>query len=50
MTKAKMLNFIEKTGVVVNFNRKYLMRWDKKYIKRLYDMAIIYDRIKNMSC
>ena len=40
MTKEKMLNFIEKTGMVVDFDRKYLMRKPKKYIEGLYDAAV----------
>ena len=40
MTKAKMLDFIEKIGFVIDFDRKYLMRRDKEYIERLYNMAI----------
>ena len=40
MTKEKMLNFIEKTGMVVDFDRKYLMRKSKKYIESLYDAAV----------
>lgn len=42
MTKTKMLDFIEKTEMIIDFDRKYLMRRSKEYIKRLYDMAINY--------
>ena len=42
MTKTEMLNFIEKANYVVNFDRKYLMRKSKDYIKGLYDGAVIF--------
>ena len=47
MTKGKMLDFIEKTGMVVNFDRKYLMRQSKTYIIGLYDAAVMYQARKN---
>ena len=37
MTKAEMVNFIEKTGLVVNFDRNYLMRKLKSDLTRLYE-------------
>ena len=40
MTKEKMLNFVEKTGMVVDFDRKYLMRKSKSYLQGLYDAAV----------
>ena len=42
MTKTKMLDFIEKSGVVIDFDRKYLMRKSKDYIQGLYDAAVQY--------
>ena len=42
MTKTKMLDFIESTGMVIDFDRKYLMRKSKDYIEGLYDAAIIF--------
>ena len=42
MTKTEMLNFIETTGMVIDFDRKYLMRKSKDYIKGLYNSAVIY--------
>lgn len=42
MTKGKMLDFIESTGMVVNFDRKYLMRKSKTYIIGLYDAAVLF--------
>lgn len=50
MTKAKMLDFIEKTGMVINFDRKYLMRRSKEYIVDLYNKAIHYAQRNNLSC
>lgn len=40
MTKIEMLNFIEKTEMVLDFDRKYLMRRSKDYIIHLYEKAI----------
>lgn len=48
MTKAKMLDFIESTGMVIDFDRKYLMRKSKEYIKGLYDSAVIYAAKKGL--
>lgn len=42
MTKEKMLNFIESTGMVIDFDRKYLMRRSKEYITGLYVAAMHY--------
>ena len=42
MTKTKMLDFIESTGMVIDFDRKYLMRKSKSYIEGLYDAAIAF--------
>ena len=42
MSKEKMLNFIEATGMVVDFDRKYLMRRSKEYITSLYVGAMCY--------
>ena len=47
MTKTKMLDFIESTGMVINFDRKYLMRKTKDYIEGLYNAAIAYAARKN---
>ena len=35
-----MLNFIETTGMIIDFDYNYLMRKDKKHIQRLYDLAL----------
>lgn len=42
MTKERMLDFIEQTGMVIDFDRKYLMRHSKSYIIGLYDAAKAY--------
>ena len=42
MTKEKMLNFIESTGMVIDFDRKYLMRRSKEHITGLYVAAMHY--------
>ena len=42
MTKGKMLEFIESTNMVVDFDRKYLMRKPKTYIEGLYHAAVQY--------
>ena len=47
MTKAKMIDFIESTGMVINFDRKYLMHQSKSYIQGLYDAAIVFSARKN---
>ena len=47
MTKTKMLDFIESTGMVIDFDRKYLMRKSKDYIQGLYDAAIAFVARKN---
>jgi hypothetical protein len=40
MTKAEMLNYIEKTGMVIDFDYKYLMRYTKDRIIDLYERAV----------
>jgi hypothetical protein len=37
MTKKILVDEIEKTGIVVDFDRNYLMRKDKKYLEWLYN-------------
>ena len=37
MTKKILVDEIEKTGMVIDFDRKYLMRKDKAYLERLYN-------------
>ena len=44
LTKTEMLDFIESTGVVIDFDRKYLMRRGKDYIEHLYQHAIAYSQ------
>ena len=42
MTKKQMIDYIESTNFVVDFDRKYLMRKSKDYLQGLYDAAVIY--------
>lgn len=46
MTKTEMLDYIEKTGCVIDFDRKYLMRKSKSAIERLYEIAVNYSARK----
>ena len=36
MTKKEMVDYIEESGLVINFDRKYLMRKLKSDLERLY--------------
>lgn len=36
MTKKEMVDYIEKTGLVINFDRKYQMRKLKPQVESLY--------------
>ena len=47
MTKATMINYIETTNMIINFNRNYLMSKSKAEIERLYNMAIEVAERKN---
>lgn len=42
MTKTEMLDFIEKTGMIIDFDRNYLMRKTKDHIIDLYNRAVVY--------
>ena len=42
MTKTEMLDFIEKTGMIIDFDRNYLMRKTKARIVDLYNRAVVY--------
>lgn len=44
MTKKEMLDFIEKTGMVVNFDYNYLMRHSKAYVESLYNQAVKFSK------
>ena len=48
MTKVEMLNYIEKTGMVIDFDAKYLMRQTKDRITRLYNQAVQYSKRYNL--
>jgi hypothetical protein len=40
MTKKMMIDEIEKTNMVINFDRKYLERKDYKYLEWLYNHCL----------
>ena len=42
LTKIKMLDFIEKSNMIIDFDRNYLMRKSKDYIQKLYNAAVHY--------
>ena len=42
MTTTEMLSFIEKTGMIIDFDRNYLMRKAKDRIIDLYNRAVVY--------
>jgi hypothetical protein len=46
MTKAKMIEYIEKSQMVINFNKSHFMNRPKKYVERFYEMAINYNNNK----
>lgn len=46
MTKNEMINFIESTKMVIDFDKKALMRRDKAYIESLYNKAVVYQEKK----
>lgn len=37
MTKKTMIDYIETTNLVVDFDRHYLMKQSKSYIERIYN-------------
>lgn len=42
MTKTEMLDFIERTRMIIDFDRNYLMRKTKDRIIDLYNRAVAY--------
>lgn len=42
LTKAQMLDYIESTGMVIDFDRNYLLRRTRAYITELYSRANMY--------
>ena len=44
LTKSAMIDYIEKTGMVIDFDRKYLMSRTRAYIAELYSRANVYAR------
>lgn len=49
LTKSAMLDYIEKTGMIINFDRQYLMRTRlKEDIERYYEQAQEYAKRYNL--
>lgn len=49
LTKSAMLDYIEKTGMIINFDRQYLMRTRlKEDIERYYKQAQEYAKRYNL--
>ena len=46
MKKSEMINFIEKTGMIINFDRNYLMKQTKDKIQDFYSRAKVYESNK----
>ena len=46
MTKSEMLDFIETTGMIIDFDRNFLMRKSKDKIQDYYERAKIYESNK----
>ena len=46
MTKAKMIEYIEDSKMVIDFSKSYFMSRPKKYVERFYQMAINYNNNK----
>lgn len=42
LTKSAMIDYIEKTGMVIDFDRNYLLRKTRAYIVELYSRANMY--------
>jgi hypothetical protein len=52
LTKAEMIDTIEKSNLLINFSRSYLMHKSKKEITRFYIMALGYiiKQSKGITC
>ena len=46
MTKKEMLDYIEESGMILDFDRKYLMRCLKSRIEHFYKMAQEFNKRK----
>lgn len=42
MTKAQMIEVIEKSGMVINFSRSYFMARPKSFVERMYESALTF--------
>lgn len=46
MTKIQMIDYIEKSNMVVNFSKSYFMHRLKKDVERFYNLAVEYNKNK----
>lgn len=46
MSKKTMIDYIEQSGMVVNFSRSYFNKMLKERVERLYNMAVEYNSKK----
>ena len=42
MTKAQMIDVIEKSGMVINFSRSYFMARPKSFVEKMYESALAF--------
>ena len=42
MTKAQMVAVIEKSGMVINFNKSYFMARPKSFVEKMYENALAF--------
>lgn len=42
MTKVQMIKVIEKSGMVINFNKSYFMARPKSFVERMYKDALAF--------
>lgn len=47
MTKKAMVEYIGSTGMVIDFDAKFLMRHSVEYVERLYNAAIAFSARNN---
>ena len=48
MTKKQMIDYIENSGMVIDFSRAYYMSRRKEFVERHYNMAVEYNRRKKV--
>ena len=42
MTKAQMVEVIEKSGMVINFSRSFFMTCPKSFVEKMYEDALAF--------